>query len=361
MGLINRHNAKGVHMRLPTIIILVCLTIFSFTSVSNAQRTKLGVGSDAPGLDIAHWVKGSNEAYNSGMVIVVEFWATWCPPCKKSIPHLTALQEEFGADGLQIVGVTDEDSEVVEQFVARWGSKMEYNVAIDNRKKTSNAWMRAAKRNGIPTAFIVDRDSIIQYVGNPLSPEFESTLVEVMAGRYNLAKQEAAAPIIASARRSSAGQSWSAAINSYNEAIAIDEMVFAELYIEQFKMLLLKKRDMNAAYAHAMNIIALRGEDDPELLTWLADTIAVDPELQQSQRKMNTAILAAETALKHARQENDPKYLSAVAKIKFHNGDIDDAIDFQRRAYFAAREKHKDTYKNVLDGYRRQKQRADAA
>lgn len=351
---------KGEPMRLFTTFIFICLTIFTVTGIAQAQRTTLGVGSTAPGMDIAHWVKGNFNKEESE-VYVVEFWATWCPPCRKSIPHLTALQEEFGPAGLTIIGVTDEDETVVEPFVNRMGSKMEYTIAIDNRKKTSNAWMRAAKQNGIPTAFIVDRSGTIQYVGSPLIEEFESTLAKVMTGRYDQAKQEAAAPMIASARRSSAGQSWSAATNSYNEAIAMDKMVFAELYIEQFKMLLLKKRDTDAAYALAMKIITTRGEDDPELLTWLADAIAVDAELQQSQRRMNTAILAVETALKHARIPNDPKYLSAIARIKFHNGDVEDAIEYQRRAYFAARENQKSAYKNVLDGYRRQKQRADAA
>ena len=152
-----------------------------------------------------------------GKIVVVDFWSSWCPPCRKSIPHLTALQEEFGPAGLTIIGVTDEDETVVEPFVNRMGSKMDYTIAIDNRKKTSNAWMRAAKQNGIPTAFIVDRSGTIQYVGSPLIEEFESTLAKVMTGRYDQAKQEAAAPMIASARRSSAGQSWSAATNSYNE------------------------------------------------------------------------------------------------------------------------------------------------
>ena len=347
-------------MRLSTIHIFVCLIIFTVTGFSHAQRTTLGVGSTAPGMDIAHWLKGEFNKDESE-VYVVEFWATWCPPCRKSIPHLTALQEEFGPDGLTIIGVTDEDEDVVEPFVNLMGSKMNYTIAIDNRKKTSNAWMRAAKQSGIPTAFIVDRSGTIQYIGSPLVEEFESTLAKVMSGRYDLTKQLAAASVIASARRSSAGQSWSAATKSYNEAIAMDKMVFADLYIEQFKMLLLKKRDTDAAYALALKIIDTRGEEDPELLTWLADVIAVDSELQQSQRRMNTAILAVETALKHARIPNDPLYLSAVARIKFHNGDLDDAIDYQRRAYFAAREKQKTAYKDVLDGYRRQKQRADAA
>jgi len=345
-------ETKGESMRLSRIIIVMCIALFSIPTIAHAQRSKLAVGSTAPGFDIAQWVKGEfNQA--EAEVYVIEFWATWCSPCRKSIPHLTALQEEYGPSGLVIVGVTDEDAEVVEPFVERMGSKMDYIVAIDNRGKTSRAWMQAAGQKGIPTAFIVDRSKTIQFIGHPLSPEFESALAQVMSGRYSKEKQTQAAPFIAAARRSAAGQSWEAAKKSYSEAIAMDKMVFAELYIEQFKMLLLKKRDTNAAYAFAMSIIATRGEEDPELLTWLAETIAADPELQPSQRRMPIAIQAAETALKNAKQKNDPKYLAAIAKIKFHNGDLNDAIEYQRQAYFSANEKEKDVYKRDLDGYRR--------
>ena len=354
-------------MRFSTLLTFACVAACTVTAFANAQRVKLGVGSSAPGMDIANWVKGEFNQ-SEAEVYVVEFWATWCPPCRKSIPHLTQLQSEFGPNGLTIIGITDEDTSDVEPFVSRMGSKMEYVVAIDNRRKTNRAWMQAAGLKGIPSAFIVDRSGVIQFVGHPLSEEFESTLAKVMTGRYDQAKQDLAAPVIAKARRHVAGQSWAQAMKAYNEAIENDQMVFADLYIEQFKMLLLKKRDTNGAYQFAATIIATRGEDDPELLTWLADAI-VSPDLQPSQRRLSVAIQAAETALKHARQKNDPKYLSAVAKIKLHMyqssgdiGDIDDAIEFQRRAYFAAREgKEKIEYKKDLDGYRRQKQRANAS
>jgi thiol-disulfide isomerase/thioredoxin len=307
-------------------------------------------------VDIAQWINGTYVP-NGTETFVLEFWATWCSPCRKSIPHLSQLQEEYG-DQLVVVGVTDEDAEVVEPFVARMGSKMNYIVGIDNRGKTKRAWMQAAGKKGIPVAFIVDRTRTIQFIGHPLDPEFDATLAKVISGRYSKEKEALAQPIIAEARRNAAGQSWESAKKKYNEAIAIDKMVFAELYIEQFKMLLLKKRDTNAGYDFAAKIIATRGEEDPELLTWLAETIAVDPELEDSQRRMAIAVQAAETALKNARQKNDPQYLSALAKVKFYNGDLDEAIDHQRQAYFSAKESEKASYKETLDGYRRQKQRA---
>ncbi|MDP6541741.1 MAG: TlpA disulfide reductase family protein [Phycisphaerales bacterium] len=347
-------------MRFTRLLTIICIATCTITAFSHAQRQKLAVGSQGPGMDVAQWLNGE-FSQDEAEVYVVEFWATWCPPCLKSIPHLSELQSEFGPDGLTIVGITSEDASVVEPFVARLGSKMDYIVGIDNRGKTHRAWMQAAGRKGIPSAFIVDKSGIIQFIGNPLDPEFDATLAKVMSGRYDQAKEAQAAPLIASARRSSAGQSWQQALNSYQTAIEIDEMVFAELYIEQFKMLLLKKRDANEAYKFASKIIASRGEEDPELLTWLALTISGDPDIESSLRRMDTAVLAVETALKNARRKNDPKYLSAMAKVKFHTGDLDDAIDYQRKAYFSAREEKKDSYKEVLDGYRRQKQRVDAS
>lgn len=64
-------------------------------------------------------------------VVVIEFWATWCPPCRQSIGHLSELQAKYKDKGLIILGVSRENKEKVAEFVASMGDKMNYTVAVD--------------------------------------------------------------------------------------------------------------------------------------------------------------------------------------------------------------------------------------
>jgi thiol-disulfide isomerase/thioredoxin len=136
------------------------------------------IGDPAASLNIATWVQGDPidlAAVKGEKIVVVEFWATWCGPCRTSIPHLTTLQKKFADRGVVFVGVTDEDESTVRQFVSQMGSKMAYTVAIDNKRQTSDGYMKAFGQNGIPCAFVVDRAGGIAWVGHPMA-ELEATL-----------------------------------------------------------------------------------------------------------------------------------------------------------------------------------------
>lgn len=170
---------------------------FIFTSLLSllcaAGLRAAELGDAAQPLDIKEWVKGGPVDLSTGKgktIYVVEFWATWCPPCRESIPHLTELQKKFKDQGVVFVGVTDEKSDVVKKFVEKMGDSMDYNVAIDGGK-TSEAYMQAFGINGIPHAFVVDKEGKIVWQGHPMD-HLEETLQALIDGKYDMAKAKKA-------------------------------------------------------------------------------------------------------------------------------------------------------------------------
>ena len=102
----------------------------------------------APALSHLNFIKGepvSLSPFQKGKVYVLEFWATWCPPCRTTIPHLSQLQQQYGDDVIFIgirdfdhcsyLGITDEAPSTVQPFVDSMGSQMDYRVAIDEQRE----------------------------------------------------------------------------------------------------------------------------------------------------------------------------------------------------------------------------------
>lgn len=146
------------------------------------------LGDPAPELQISEWTKGKAVKLAEGKgktIYVVEFWATWCPPCRTSIPHLTKLQAKFKDKNVVFVGVSNEKATVVKPFVEKQGDKMEYVVAVDDNNRTSKAYMGAYGINGIPHAFIVDKEGRVVWHGHPMA-DLEKTLEQLVAGTYDL-------------------------------------------------------------------------------------------------------------------------------------------------------------------------------
>lgn len=140
------------------------------------KKGKLKVGDKAPEFK-AKIVKGDNvTSLEKGKVYVVEFWATWCPPCRESIPHLSELQKQY-KDQVTIIGVAckdysrpkdEQNEERIKSFAAEQKDNMAYRVAFDDGTGNMNKnWMDAAGKDGIPTAFVVDTEGKIAYIGSP--------------------------------------------------------------------------------------------------------------------------------------------------------------------------------------------------
>ena len=93
-----------------------------------------------------------------GKVVIIDFWATWCPPCREAIPDLIALKKQYGARGLEVVGISlDENAErILPRFVRDFG--INYPVVIGSEE------IAAAFGGilGLPTTFIVDREGMVR-------------------------------------------------------------------------------------------------------------------------------------------------------------------------------------------------------
>jgi len=154
------------------------------------------LGDKAAPLDGLTYIKGEPVTFEEGKVYVVEFWATWCGPCKKSMPHLTALQKKLKDRGVTVIGITSEENLAkVRAFVTEQGEAMGYTVAIDPEKKVADAYLKAFNQRSIPTAFIVDNKGRVAWFGHPgtmdsvLSQAVDGTLDTEALAKANAEKQ----------------------------------------------------------------------------------------------------------------------------------------------------------------------------
>lgn len=138
-----------------------------------AKKETLKVGDKAPKLEVNEWIKGEAiSELKRDHVYVVEYWAKWCGPCVKAIPHMTELQNEYKDQNVHFIGVAAferKGRDHLASFVDKKGSEMEYRVAFASDGKAAKAWMDAAGKNTIPTAFVVGRDGNIAWIGSPMS------------------------------------------------------------------------------------------------------------------------------------------------------------------------------------------------
>lgn len=290
----------------------------------------LEIGDKAPALRVAKWIVGgpaTPDKPDGKTVYVVEFWATWCPPCLRSVPHLIKLQDRLKDRGVVVVGISDEDPQTVEAFARRM--KMTYTVGIDDDHATSNAWMAGV--SGIPHAFVVNKDGVIVWSGHPLMG-LDDVLEQVLAGAYDAEHSKRVAR--AKAQLEKAGE----AADLDQALAALDELIKLE----------------PTEYAHvAMKVEALRAKRDPDgilrtrqaaaqafarapvALNNLAWEIATDSDL--ATRDPLLAFTCAQEAVK-LNERKDAASLDTLARAFFSLCLLDDALTVEKEALAVCRD-----------------------
>ena len=336
----------------------------SFAPGAHAQEEKkLKVGAAAPDAlgQYLEFVKGDAvQAFSTDKVYVVEFWATWCGPCKRSIPHLSELQKDLGGNGLQIIGISDEPVDLVTRFVKEKGSSMEYTVATEKKDAHTvhERWLKAAGKDTIPTAFVVSRAGKIVYIGNPLEDNFDRVVKMTVANRYDPELTQRVEPTISAARRAAKQRNFKEASALYEKAIAEGPSTLLQYGFENWRMINEQANDAAGAKAYLKGLIDGLAKDKFAMIE-AANYLATDTGIQK--RDLDSAQYAADKLKALPGAKDDPEALAAMASVSAARGDFAAAAEMQYDAWMGASPASKPALKKDLETYERKSKGATSS
>jgi len=169
------HSKKSM-----ALMIFLALSAVLFLCANNDQEAVRETGTPAAGSFELTDLEGNTltlENYR-GKVIILDFWDTWCPPCRKEIPDFIALQDEYGSEGFVVIGVAfgREGVEKVKAFAEEMG--INYPVAV----ATEEIMKSYGPIQAIPTTFILDKNGRIyqKYTGYREKSVFRNDILKLL-------------------------------------------------------------------------------------------------------------------------------------------------------------------------------------
>ena len=252
------------------------------------------------------------------------------------MPLISELQRKYG-DKVRFIGVTKEDEDVVTEFLGSvapggktWDEVIDYRLALDDGNWTNNAYMRAANQNGIPCAFIVGQDGIVEWIGHPGS--IDQPLKQIVDGSWD--RQAAVAEFKQQAMFDKYAQKLNGMLRSGNFDAALSLLDEMEESSGGKSMPLLNNRLMILMMAdRAEEASSVRGElieaawDDATVLNGVAwETATAD-----NATDLELALKAAKRA-SEIRENKDAAILDTLARCHYELGQLDEAIKVQQKA-----------------------------
>jgi thiol-disulfide isomerase/thioredoxin len=319
-------------------------------AVAGTAGESLKVGDPAPALEVREFVKGDKVArLEKGKTYVIEFWATWCGPCRAIIPHLTKLQQKH--KDVIFIGVSayERNPKGVKAFVEKMGDKMAYRVALDavpegaepRDGKMARAWMTAAAQWYVPRAFIVNADGKVAWIGHPQA--LDGPLGQIVAGTYDLKAAAAAYQrarveetlLQALVKARQAGDP-DALLEILDTALAIDGKLEEMLGLLKFETLAAREGERDKALHYGRGLVAGALKNDAARLNGLARSVVDSDTTRRDARLVEVALRAARRA-DELKRGKDPATADTLARAYFASGAVARAIEAQRRAITLAR------------------------
>lgn len=137
---------------------IILSSLFLIANGCVKKERKATIGNPAPEFTLTDLTgKKVRLSDYSEKVVLIDFWATWCPPCKESIPFLESLYQRYKERGFVVIGISlDEETEIVERFKKRF--KITYPILMGEEKTKKDY-----RITGLPEMFILERNGNLRY------------------------------------------------------------------------------------------------------------------------------------------------------------------------------------------------------